>query len=78
MPERRKIYERVSGSRMQTQEIWFLDHAEDGSSVVLHQRLCRDKGEDRFKLLEERSLSVREVMNEGGKLAKNLWFTLPR
>jgi len=78
MTERRKIYERVSGSRMQSQDIWFLEHDDDGTSVVLHQRLCRDKGENRFRLLEERSLSVGEVMNKGGKLAKNLWYAMPR
>lgn len=78
MAECRKIYERVTGSRMQNQEIWFLDLADDGSSVVLHQRLCRDKGENQFRLVEERNLSVREAMSEGGKLAKNLWFAMPR
>jgi len=78
MTERRKIHERVSGSRMQSQEIWFLDQADDGTPVIVHQRLCRDRGDNRFKLVEERNLSVSEVMSEGGKLAKNLWYAMPR
>jgi hypothetical protein len=77
MAERRKFHERVSGSRNQNQDLWFLVEADDGTYGVLHQRLCRDKGESRFRLLEENNLSVREVMSEGGKLAKDLWYAMP-
>ena len=77
MAECRKIHERISGSRMQNQEIWFLIKGDDGETVVLRERLCRDKGEKRFRRVEQRRMSVREAMSEGGKLAKNLWYALP-
>ena len=77
MAERRKIHERVSGSRMQNQDVWYLIRGDDGGAVVLHQRLCRDKGKKEFRRVDERSMSVREAMSKGGKLAKNLWYAMP-
>lgn len=77
MAECKKVHERVSGSRMQNQEVWFLIKGDDGEAVVLRERLCRDKGEKQFRLVEERRMSVGEAMSEGGKLAKNLWYALP-
>lgn len=77
MAERRKIHERVSGSRMQNQDVWFLIREDDGKAVVVHERLCREKGAKAFKRVEERCMSVGEAMSLGGKLAKNLWYAIP-
>lgn len=78
MAKRRKVYARVSGSRMQNQDIWSLIQGDDGETLVLHERLCREKGEKKFSLVEERRMSVREAMSGGGKLAKNLWYAMPQ
>ena len=77
MAERRKIHERVSGSRRQNQDLWFLIREDDGSAVVVHERFCREKGERAFRRVEERCMSVAEAMSQGGKLAKNLCYAIP-
>lgn len=77
MAEPRKIHECVSGSRTQHREVWSLIKADDGTTLVLHERFCRDKGEKRFRRIEERQMTVHEAMSGGGKLAKNLWEAKP-
>jgi hypothetical protein len=77
MAARRKIHERVSGSRMQNQDVWFLIKEDDGEAVVVHERFCREKGEKEFRRVDERRMSVGEAMSQGGKLAKNLWYAIP-
>jgi hypothetical protein len=77
MAEPRKIHESISGSRTQHREVWSLIKADDGKTIVLHERFCRDKGERKFRRIEERQISVLEAMSEGGKLAKNLWEAMP-
>jgi hypothetical protein len=77
MAVRRKVYERVSGSRMQNQDVWFLIKEDDGEAVVVHERSCREKGQKEFRPVDERRMSVGEAMSQGGKLAKNLWYAIP-
>jgi hypothetical protein len=62
---------------MQNQDVWFLIKEEDGKAVVVHERFCREKGENEFRRVEERRMSVGEAMSQGGKLAKNLWYAIP-
>lgn len=77
MVEHSKIHERVFGSRMQNQDVWFLIKEDNGNLLVLHERRIREKGEKSFSKVEQERMSVREAMCKGGKLAKNLWYAVP-
>lgn len=77
MTERHKIHEFLSGSRSQNKDVWFLIKEDDGQMLVLHERCCREKGARQFTPVERTSMSVREAMCKGGKLAKNLWYAVP-
>ena len=77
MTERHRIHELVSGSKNQTKDVWFLVKEDDGHMLVLHERCCREKGTRRFTPVAQTSMSLREAMCKGGKLAKNLWYAVP-
>lgn len=77
MAVRRKIDERVSGSPMQNQDMWFLIKEDEGEAMVVQERFCREKGEKEFRRVDERRMSMGEAMSQGGKLAKNLWYAIP-
>jgi hypothetical protein len=77
MAERRMIHERVSGLRMQNQDVWCPVREDDGRAVVIHERLCREEGEKAFRRVEERCTSVGEATSQGGKLAGILGYAIP-
>lgn len=77
MELRRKIHERVYGVRMQNQDVWYLTKGTDGEAIVLYERSVRHKGDREYRLVEERRMNLREAMNQGGELARKLWYAMP-